>query len=238
MQAAVALLVGPFTVSWNRPELWGRHTQRKHPMSISADVVFVVDIDGVAYDFVTESGHAAARVTGQPRARFVPAETWDFFINEWGLTLEEFLDIYRAGVLHHDLVRTGVPLPGTVSGWSTLRDLGVHVHVVTDCGVSGVVYEARQARKEWLAEWGLTFDALTFTGDKGAVVADHVAAGRQVFAVDDRPRNLDEMSAAGAHTIRAVQRWNRDYTSAAFDALTLADAAAWVASRIAAPAAV
>lgn len=179
------------------------------PIDPSRPVV-VVDIDGVVFDFNDALAHAAVVITGRPLHSFPPAEEWDF-MPAWGISLEEYFGLLEEAVRNHDLFARGRPLPGSIAGWRALRAMGSRpfIHVATDCGHGDTIELAREQRVRWLEAWGFDYDALTFTADKGAVAREHLERGHRVFAVDDRPKNFDQLVESGAVTLLAEQRWNR-----------------------------
>jgi hypothetical protein len=183
---------------------------RKVSRRTGRPVVALLDVDGVSYSFDTHIAQVAAQVTGRPLRDFPRAEEWDFFINQWGMTLEEFLAVYRHGVTHLNLCREGMPLPGAVAGWQKLVDHGVAIVIATDCGGPGFEQQARDARLEWLAHWSFHHHHIEFTADKGSVATQLLEEGFDVLAIDDKPKNFEALKTAGAKSFLAHQRWNRD----------------------------
>lgn len=180
------------------------------PSSDPSRPVVVVDIDGVVFDFNDALAHAAVELTGRPLTSFPPAEEWDF-MPAWGISLDEYFALLEEAVRSKDLFTRGRPLPGSIAGWRRLREMDERplLHVATDCGHGDTTELARAQRVRWLEAWGFDFDELTFTADKGAVAAEHLESGRRVLAIDDRPKNFDQLVEVGAHTFLADQRWNR-----------------------------
>ena len=117
--------------------------------------VAIVDIDGVVYDYVTCLGDVAAAHLGRPREDFPPAECWDFFKDQWGLTLEEYLELVDVGAEHHGLFATGDPFIGALEGWGRLVDAGVRIHIATHLGDEGDPKGHQAARRAWLHGQGL-----------------------------------------------------------------------------------
>lgn len=174
-------------------------------------LVVIFDVDGVKYDFPRALGDAASVLTGRGRTEFPPALNWDFFI-DWGLTLEEFLNLYERSVLELEMLAHGEPLDGSVGVWQSLRERDVRLHIATDCGTAGAVNESREQRLTWFDTHGFHADEVTFTADKGSVAASYAADGWVVVAVEDRPKNFDALAAAGAVALLRDQAWNRDHT--------------------------
>lgn len=170
-------------------------------------ILVVKDLDGVSYDFVTRLGDHAAEVTGRPRAEFVPAQTWNFAMEQWGLDLDDFLGLMQSGYDAKQVFWTGDPLPGAIEGWTRIAALdGIHIQVVTDRPVDvGAV-----ATTGWLAEHGLSYHSLAVTADKVAAVnelADEIGATR-ILTIEDRDKNHIAYRDAGFDAYLLTRPWN------------------------------
>ena len=159
-----------------------------------------VDLDGVVYDFVQALRHYIHQVTGRPLASMGPATSWHFYADNWGLSLDQFLEFFHAGVAAGSIFATGVPFPGVVTGLRALLDAGHRVHVVTDRASMGPAGKAEQSTRAWLADAGVPYTTLTLTGDKTSVPTD-------VF-IEDRPEFFTALSEAGVLTYLRSHTYN------------------------------
>jgi phosphoglycolate phosphatase-like HAD superfamily hydrolase len=159
-----------------------------------------VDLDGVVFDFVDSLRRHLTATLGRPAETMPDASTWDFYADDWGLTLEEFLahchEAANAGVLF----TTGAPYPGVVDGLQSLLDAGHSVHLVTDRAGFGAPGVAQAQTQAWLADNRVPFTSLTLTSDKTSVPTD-------VF-IEDRPKFFTELTAAGVPTFLRSHRYN------------------------------
>jgi phosphoglycolate phosphatase-like HAD superfamily hydrolase len=176
----------------------------------------VIDVDGVLYNYVGRLADVAARHLGRPLSDFPPAQVWNFFSDQWGMTLQEYLALVDIGVERYDFIRIGDPFDGAIEGINQLLDLGVEVHIATDMGEDGDPKGHRRARLEWLTGQGFDLNTLpvTFTPDKHEVALEYLAQGYQVFALEDKVANYHLLNEAGATCYLLNQNWNRHEPSA------------------------
>lgn len=157
------------------------------------------DLDGVLYDFrkalsdyLVASGRAGCTLeTALP--------DWDFF-KGWGLTLDEYLALYRAGVDDRYVLRVGDPLPGSVEAMRRITDAGHTVHIVTDRAVASDPELPGQLTEAWLVEHGVPFDSLTLSSDKASVATD--------YFIDDRYENYVSRVNVGMSCHLLTRPWN------------------------------
>jgi 5'(3')-deoxyribonucleotidase len=137
-----------------------------------------VDLDGVVYDFV----RSWELWNGLP---VIPPSSWEFYADDHGYTLEEYLKSFALGVDHGYIFRYGAPKPGSVEALTQLREAGHTIHIVTDRFVgSGSMAQINTAL--WLDENPeVVYDSLTFSKDKTLVNTD--------YFIDDRPKNVDAL---------------------------------------------
>lgn len=159
-----------------------------------------VDLDGCVYDFVGDFRTWVHAHTGKPLDVMPDAETWNFFADQWGLTLAEYLDLLAVGVRRGEVFRNGNPIPGALKHLRNLARLGHELHIVTNRPQDG----ARENTLHWLALWRVPFTSLTFAADKTCVPVD-------VF-IEDNVDNATALEAAGTPAIVFDQAWNRHYT--------------------------
>jgi len=165
-----------------------------------------IDLDGCLYDFVTKLGDSAAARTGRPRSAFPPALSWNFYCDQWAMTLEEYLELFREAVLHDNLLRDGAPFPGVTDGWASLTAAGHRLWVITDRSPAGAIAEAQDATHDWLAEHNLAPHAVMFARDKTKIC--DVAQSDQVFFIEDRVENVRALRAAGVQVMCQRRPWN------------------------------
>lgn len=159
------------------------------------------DLDGVVYDFrkaLSEFLVASGRTECTIEAAL---PHWDFF-EGWGLNLNEYLDLYRAGVDAGYVLRVGDPYPGAVDATRTLAAAGHSIHIVTDRSVGTDAGAPARHTAAWLAEHGFVFDSLTFSSDKTVVPTD--------YFIDDRYENYVARRSAGQNCHLLTRPWNAD----------------------------
>lgn len=154
-----------------------------------------IDLDGVTYDFVGALRLYAISI-GFDAEQLPANKTWEFW-NEWGMTYEEWADIFAHGVDARCVFRIGPPMPGAVRVLNTLRSAGHTIHIVTHRNV-GHLSEANTAA--WLRDYGVPYDTLTFSKDKAAVPTD-------IF-IDDYVGNLEALRSAGVRAVAFTQAYN------------------------------
>lgn len=147
-----------------------------------------VDVDDVIYPWLARA-HAACRTAGITNGNLVSHwEMWE----DYGCTKEQWVEVLeqatRTGFLHD-----AAPIPGATSALDRLREAGHTIHLVTARGFwsaeQGSLIRAHTV--EWLNEWQVPHDSLTFSLDKSVVRTD-------MFA-DDSPRNVAALLQAGIH---------------------------------------
>jgi hypothetical protein len=180
-------------------------------MSPKNKIVAILDVDGVLYDYVGHLAAVAASHLNRPIEDFPPALVWNFFSDQWGLTLQEYLALVDVGVRDYGLIQLGLPFDSAIEGVDLLLTAAVEVHIATDLGTEGDPKGHRKARLGWLANYGITTDIVpvTFTPDKHDVAAEYVAKGYDVFALEDKVENFQKLNAAGATGYLLNQEWNR-----------------------------
>ncbi|WP_157551274.1 5' nucleotidase, NT5C type [Nocardioides jensenii] len=159
------------------------------------------DLDGVVYDFRRAISDYLVNA-GRTECSLDRAHPhWDFF-KGWGLTLEEYLDLYKAGVDAGQVLRHGDPLPGSVEATETLARAGHSIHIVTDRSVGSQPGISSRHTAAWLADHNFVFHSLTFSSDKTAVDTD--------FFIDDRFENYVARVAKGLNCHLLTRPWNQD----------------------------
>ena len=158
-----------------------------------------VDLDGVVYDFVHALRTYIMTVTGRTAASMPDPTRWEFYL-DWDLTLEEFLELFNAGVNAGHIFRVGRPLSGVVEGLKILLGDGHRIHIVTDRGRVGRPGLSEQHTRFFLDRNDVAFTSLTVDHDKTKVRTD-------VF-IDDRPENYLALREAGVDAYLRSHRYN------------------------------
>lgn len=114
-----------------------------------------------------------------------PAEDWNFFEHD-GYDLAQYLHLFAQGVNDGIIFREGNPIEGSISTLQCFRRLGHSIHLVTDRFVGD---RAQENTEQWLREWSVPYDSLTYTKDKTVVRTD--------WFLDDKPSNVDALRKAG-----------------------------------------
>lgn len=151
-----------------------------------------LDVDNVLYPFGTVMTRWAERSKAlAPGTLDDVALSWAWYRDQWGMTHEEFMDLFRQGVLAGYIFTEGCPTEGSVSAVRRLHDRGHEVVYITDRAIPGV--------DEWLA-FDLTADWLNQHGfpNPGNVIITGVKHSvRTDVLLDDKPEHITAAHAAG-----------------------------------------
>ena len=158
-----------------------------------------VDLDGVCYDFTASLRHYLVTHRGRDEATMLSHNSWDFF-EDWGLTLDEFLTEFAAGVDAGVVFTHGGPYPGTVEALGRLASAGHSIHIITDRTV-GSPGRSEAATVAWLKRHGVPYKSLTFCSDKTVLRTDYM--------IEDKLQNYDALEAAGCTAVLIDQPWNQ-----------------------------
>jgi len=163
-----------------------------------------VDLDGVVFDFVSNLRNYLVDHHGRIEHELPDAETWDFFVDQWGITLDQFLEICAEGVDAGVIFRQGEPLPGARDAINRLRANGHTIHFVTDRRFGA---KSPHNTYDWLAEYDIGYDSLSFSHDKTIIDAD--------ILIEDRDRNYLAVEAHGkVIPVLMTRPWNLDLVGA------------------------
>lgn len=173
-----------------------------------------IDLDGCLYDFTKDYHSYIVNIQGIPADEIVPVTSWDFY-EHYGFSVHEFLDHLRDGADREFIFRNGEPAFRSIITLEFLKAEGHTLHIVTDRGRFGA--SAIQSTVDWLHQYEIPFDSLTFGQNKTLVNVD--------LFVDDSPENLRALKDAGTRTVRFAQEWNvtaeADYTIITWEALPI-----------------
>jgi hypothetical protein len=143
-----------------------------------------IDIDDVLFPWY-EKAHAACVAAGVTNG--VEPSTWSP-ADEYGCSLDEWYAILERVTLDGTLY-SGDPYPNAIESLERLHAAGHSIHLVTARGFLAHGHLIRSQTVQWLADYSVPHDTLTFSKDKTVVAVD-------VFA-DDSEKNLRELLAAG-----------------------------------------
>lgn len=167
-----------------------------------------VDIDGVMFDFATVIHEKTSKYMGVPLS--YPTQ-WEFY-KEWGMTSENFHAYLRRLAVEDDIFNQGSPYHNTKEGWSSLREQGLKIHIITHRPWEGYEQTVR-----WLERFQLIPDTLHFTGDKAGVLQG-IAEG-EYASIDDHYEQYASYYYRGAYSFLHTQPWNDGYPARRADDL-------------------
>lgn len=159
------------------------------------------DVDGVSYQFVNELRSYSASKLGFDMGTMPDAACWNFAMDQWGWTVEEFLDRYAAGVLDRHIFWTGEPYPGAADGMRRIDAAGHHIVVVTARAIPGIdAAVAEEATRHWFETHNIPFHELHISSDKTGYDTD--------LFIEDHEVNYDALEAAGQNPYLITRDWN------------------------------
>jgi hypothetical protein len=169
-----------------------------------------IDLDGVESQFEEELRHYAIEHLGYPehsvsRGGVDDDDTrWDFPVNMWGWTPEQFLTACDAAVDAGVLHLHSPPYPGVLEMHQAFVRRGYNVHIIT-----ARKFGTRSAHNtaDWLRDHGLHYDSLHFTSQKWLVGVD--------LHLDDSPHMFEEMMDHHANIYLLDRPWNRHVNAGA-----------------------
>lgn len=173
-----------------------------------------VDVDDVLFPWYLNAHQlcVAAKITNG-----INPTTWSPH-EEYGCPMQDWLDVLEEGTLNGALY-SGPPYLGAIDALWRLQNAGHSIHLVTARGFFVLGHLIREQTVNWLADYDVPHDTLTFAKDKTIVRTD-------VF-VDDSARNVEALTAAGVqtwmvnqpHNAAAVHNLRVDHVSEFVDAV-------------------
>lgn len=124
------------------------------------------------------------------------ASCWDMW-EDYGWTLEQWLEAYERWVLRDDRLLCGQPPDENVTAaFERMHEAGHELWVVTALSVGEATATARNQRLRWLGEWGFMPDGVQFCGKRqdktliqfDAFVEDH--PGTLELILDEYPKTI------------------------------------------------
>jgi len=162
-----------------------------------------MDVDGVLYPFVDRFRDWLVS-RGHDRAELGEPTVWSFHREDWGLTTEEWMAEFVAGIEAGVIFGPSPAIEGAVEAMLAITSAGDELHLVTSRNVPTVEATARRSTFAWLGELGVPFDSVTVSHDKGAVETD-------VF-LEDSVDNYEALEAMGETVpVLFTQPYNGDH---------------------------
>jgi uncharacterized HAD superfamily protein len=162
-----------------------------------------IDIDGTIYNFRDKLRDYIHETTGRPLEEMsIEANTWLFFDDQWGYSIEEYLAFIDQGVHDKEIFWRGEVYDNALWGVSELYRSGFEIVFITARGYHGLVDQCKMATEYWLNSHGFPYHELIIDSDKTKYDLD--------ILIDDAPEHFFLRSQAGLDTLIYDQSWNRD----------------------------
>lgn len=162
-------------------------------------MILGLDLDGCSYPFVDMLRTWICQQTGRDVVVYPPAVQWDFFVSQWGITMEEYkqhvADAVRGGFMFYQ----GEPEEGAVEVINELYKEH-EIHITTSRFFPGVEQECVDATKFWLARVGIPYHKLNVVNNKVELGLD--------LLLDDAPHNLETAIQYGERAVAFDRPWN------------------------------
>jgi 5'(3')-deoxyribonucleotidase len=161
-----------------------------------------VDVDEVLYPLIPNLAAWMSHATGRPIEEFPVPTDWDFS-KEWDLPYDAAMGLFHEAVDAEAVWRYGAPCKGAQFAMYSLMKAGHTIHLVTDRNVIGTRGKAIQSTAAWLYEEDIPYTSISFVTDKSLLDVD--------LFVDDRPVNVESMTAKGIESWLVNAAHNMDY---------------------------
>lgn len=165
-----------------------------------------IDCDGVVYDFQAALRDYICAETKQTPDKFPPAESWEFFVDQWGLTYEDYAGFISRGIANQKIFWQGTPIPGAIAGVTALFKAGYTINFITARGGFADRTRCQWATASWLDEWGFPYHDIIYSEVKTLSEID--------VLLDDAPQNYLDRINKGMKAVVFDQPWNRHLTDA------------------------
>ena len=163
-----------------------------------------LDCDGVIYNFVDTLRNFIYEYEGEynrPLSSMPDAETWNFFTDQWGLTIEVYKKYTLAGIDAGVIFGEGQAIPGAKEAIDSLSHDYEIILVTSRSGFGERYDKCRENTLKWLAENQIWFDGLIFAEDKTNRGID--------LLLDDAPHQVGNAVAVDERVVVFDQPWNR-----------------------------
>ena len=171
---------------------------------MSLDIM--IDIDDVIVPWFETVDRRCREAWGDHHA---PCVAWDM-AGHYGVTRREWEAVVISATLD-GLYTTTEPLPGSVEALRRLMWAGHRLHIVTARGFFANGDNIRAWTKDYLNNFAVPHETLTFAKDKVAAQAE--LGVRFDFAVDDGVHNFEALHAAGVPTYLHTAPHNSTYVA-------------------------
>jgi 5'(3')-deoxyribonucleotidase len=161
-----------------------------------------LDIDGVSYRFVDTLRQYIHEKTGKPLSEMPPADTWDFFEDQWGISADEYIQFVTDGVRDRVVFWEGPVEEKCKEVVHTLRTLGHEVVFITARRFKGIESLCEMATKYWLDSNQIEYDEIIISNDKTGHNLD--------ILLDDSPAQIESMVLHGGKALVFDQPWNQN----------------------------
>lgn len=149
------------------------------------------DIDDVFFPWADEV-HRRCHIAGLHDGE-KPWTSWHMW-EDYGCSKEAWLDVIADATIAGMYTETK-PYPGSVEAWNRLLWEGHHLHLVTARGFMEHADDIRRWTPDWVEEFGIAHETLTFAKDK--VAAQGALGVRFDYAVDDGVHNYEALHSDG-----------------------------------------
>lgn len=166
----------------------------------------MVDVDDVLVPWFETVVDTMTRLWGDPES---PCVSWEMWSHWPGKTRDHWGEAVMTATQVDGLYTTVQPLPGAVEAINLLRWYGHRVHIVTARGFMENGDRIRAWTEEYLAEYGIGHDSLTFSKDKVAAQAELGVTFD--WAIDDGVHNFEALAEAEVNVWLHTAPHNREY---------------------------
>lgn len=167
-------------------------------------IQIAIDLDGVCYNFIHTLREYLILKTGKPRSAFPPEVTWWFFLNEWEMTMDEYIHWTTIGINENEIFWRGPEIPDALWGVQELYRAGYYIKFITARGSRkpDIAKKCEQATLFWLNSHGFPYDEVIVSSDKTNYEFD--------LLIDDSPTNQAECVASNRNVLIFEQPYNQD----------------------------
>lgn len=168
----------------------------------SHEFVFGVDLDGVVADFISGLKPVAAEWLGVSATTLTDEVSYGF--KEWKIGNDEaYNDLHRFALKERDLFANLPLIEGAAPVLRRLSGRGIRIRIITHrLYIPWFHRQAVVQTLEWLEKYGIPYWDLCFMAAKSSVDAD--------VYVEDSPKNIESLRAAGKDVIVFQNSTNRD----------------------------
>jgi len=160
-----------------------------------------LDVDGCLYNFDGNLKKYIHESTGRPLEELPDADCWDFFIEQWGLTLDEYKEFVISGILAGHIFRCGEPHEGCVDTIKNLYEDYEIIFITSRSGFGQTAEICKRATIDWLYDYDIPWD--------GLIMAENKTNRGVHLLLDDAPHQVEEAMARFEPVVMFDRPWNR-----------------------------